>query len=196
MDVKEMLKDSQELGYRGMVAKRRRRGFSLLELAMVLALGVLIAVGVMMFYTQANTSRNTQNAVVEIGAIQQAVRSLYGGQSTYTGLTNSILISTKALPVRMVQGTNGLRNSFSGAITVIPANSGGGTASGFSVSLAAVPQDACTKLAAQDFGRGVYSVTVGSTTRTAGSGSPPPFDPASAASACSRATNTIVWIFS
>jgi prepilin-type N-terminal cleavage/methylation domain-containing protein len=196
MDVMELLKDSRELGYRGMVAKRRRRGFSLLELAMVLALGVLIAVGVMMFYTQANTSRNSQNAVTEVGAIQQAVRSLYGGQSTYDGLDNSVLISTKALPIRMVSGTNGLRNSFSGAITVAPANSGGGTDSGFSVSFAAVPQDACVKIAAQDFGRGVYSVTVGGTTRTAGSGTPPPFDPGSAAAACSAATNTIVWIFS
>jgi major structural subunit of bundle-forming pilus len=196
MDVKEMLKDSRELGYREMVAKRRRRGFSLLELAMVLALGVLIAVGVMMFYTQANTSRNTQNAIIEVGAIQQAVRSLYGGQSTYTGLNNTILVNTKALPARMVSGTNGLRNAFSGAITVEPANSGGGTSSGFSVKFEAVPQDACTKLAAQDLGRGVYSVTVGSTTRTAGSGTPPPFDPGSAATACADATNTIVWIFS
>lgn len=196
MDVKEMLKDSHDLGYRGMIAKRRKRGFSLLELAMVLALGVLIAVGVMMFYTQANTSRNTQNAIIQVGALQQAVRSLYGGQSTYTGLSNDILISTKAVPQNMVSGTNGLRSAFSGAVTVVPANSGGGTGSGFSIQLDAVPQDACTKMAAQDLGRGVYSVQVGSTTRTAGSGSPPPFDPGAAATACSGATNTITWIFS
>ncbi len=196
MELKEIIRDSRELGVREMVAKRRRKGFSLLELAMVLALGVLIAVGVMMFYQQANTSRNTQNAVIQVGAIQQAIRSLYGGQPNYTGLANSILVSTKALPANMVSGTDVIRNAFSAAVTVAPADSGGGADSGFSVTFEGIPQDACTKMAAQDLGRGLYSETVGGTTRTAGSGTPPPFDPASAATACATAVNTITWIFS
>lgn len=196
MNLKEIVRDSQELSVREIMAKRRRKGFSLLELAMVLALGVLIAVGVMMFYTQANTSRNTQNAIVQVGALQQAVRSLYGGQASYNGLSNAILVSTKALPANMVSGTDVIRSAFSGAITVASADSGGGTDSGFSVQFDGVPQDACTKMAAQDLGRGLYSVTVGGTTRTAGTGTPPPFDPAAAATACATATNTITWIFS
>jgi prepilin-type N-terminal cleavage/methylation domain-containing protein len=196
MDMKEILKESQAYGFRKMAAKRRKRGFSLLELAMVMGIGVLIAVGVMMFFTQANTSKNTQEALTQVAAIQQAARSLYGGQPVYTGLVNKVLIDTKALPIKMVNGTTGLRNAFSGAVVVAAADSGGGTASGFSVSFAGIPQDACVKMAASDLGRGLYSVQVGGTTRTAGSSAPPPFDPASAATACSAATNTIIWIFS
>jgi major structural subunit of bundle-forming pilus len=196
MDMKEILKESQEHGFRKMVAERRKRGFSLLELAMVMGIGVLIAVGVMMFFTQANTSKNTQESLTQVAAIQQAARSLYGGQSNYNGLTNTILISTKALPIKMVRGTTELRNAFSGAVIVTASDSGGGADSGFSVSFAGVPQDACAKMASFDLGRGLYSIQVGGTTRTAGSGTPPPFDPGSAATACSAATNTIVWIFS
>ncbi len=196
MDMKEILKDSQELGFRKMVAKRRKRGFSLLELAMVMGIGVLIAVGVMMFFTQANTSKNTQEALTQVAAIQQAARSLYGGQSNYDGLTNKVLIDTKALPSKMVNGTSGLRNAFSAAVTVTSADSGGGTDSGFSVAFAGVPQDACNKMASFDLGRGLYSITVGGTTRSAANGNPPPFDPAGATAACTAATNTITWIFS
>lgn len=197
MELKEMIQDSHELGFRQIVAKRRKRGFSLLEFAIVMTLGVLAAVGVMMWYTSANNGKNMQTALTELAAIQQGVRSLYGGSSTYTGLDNSIMVSSKALPVKMVQGSSGLRNAFSGAITVSPANSGGGANSGFSVKFDGVPQDSCVKMASQDLGRGLYSLTVNdSETRTAGTGTPPPFDPGSATSACNGGINSITWIFS
>jgi major structural subunit of bundle-forming pilus len=175
------------------LSARRKRGVTLIEAAMVLAILAVIIAGIMIFYTNADGSRKTSATVSELGAIQQGIRSLYSGQATFTGLSDTVLINTEALPSKMISGTT-IRHSHNGTVTVAAANAGGGTASGFSVQMTNVPSDACSRMVTQDLGRGLYSVEVGGTTRSI-AGTPPPFDPGTAGTACSASANTITWIF-
>ncbi|MTH95488.1 type 4 pilus major pilin [Roseibium sp. RKSG952] len=175
------------------LSARRKRGVTLIEAAMVLAILAIVVAGIMIFYTNADGSRKTSATISELGAIQQGVRSLYSGQSSYSGVSNTVLVNTEALPSKMIAGST-IRHSHNGPVTVAAANAGGGTSSGFSVVMSNIPSDACSRMVTQDLGRGLYSVAVGGTTRSI-TGTPPPFDPATAGSSCGSAANTITWVF-
>src|SRR3546814_11271339 len=85
----------------------------------------------------------TNEAVGQLGAVQQAVRSVYAGQPTYTGLNAQALADPRSLPTKMVVGsgaTASLRHAFNGTITVPPAQIAGGSAgTGFSIASAGLP---------------------------------------------------------
>src|SRR3546814_8062460 len=57
-----------------------QRGLTLIEAAMVLAIATLVVAGIMMFFQSANMNARTNEAVGQLGAVQQAVRSVYAGQ--------------------------------------------------------------------------------------------------------------------
>ena len=183
-------------GLRQKISRTRRRALTLIEGAMVLGLFAFVIGAAMYYYGQSNTNRQVTNGLGELASIQQAVRSLYGGQADFTGITNNALTDTAALPKKMILGTGSIKNSFGGAVTVASANAGGGNNSGFSVKFANVPQEACSKMISQDLGRGLYSVGTGSKTKTiTDTSNPPPFNPTEAADACDSSANTVTWIF-
>ena len=178
---------------RATLVHRRKRGVTLIEAAMVLSILAVFIAGIMTFYTTADSSRKTSSAISELGAIQQAVRSLYASQATYAGVGNVILTNSDSLPAKMIDGAN-IRHSLNGQVTLAAANAGGGAGSGYSVEFTNIPIDSCTKMATQDLGRGLFSITVGGTTRAI-NGTPPPFDPQTAGASCNQANNTITWVF-
>jgi len=174
---------------------RRQRGLTLIEAATVLAILAFVVAGIMQLYTAADGSRKTTAALSELASIQQSVRSVYGGQATYNGLNTEAMVNSAALPSKMISGTT-MKHSFGGNITVSAADAGGGAASGFEVVFTNIPKDPCVKILVSDLGRGLFSVGTSSSTRTSDSGTPPPFDPASAAEACAHgSSNTITWVF-
>lgn len=180
------------LSLRQRAVKAARRGLTLIEAAMVLAILALVVAGIMLFYTSANTSRLTTAALGDLAAVQQSVRSLYGGQPSYNGLSTASLAASKALPSRMTVSTTGLRHSFNGTITVASADGGAGADSGFSVQFNSIPQEACIKMLSADLGRGLFSAGASTTkTQTAGL----PFTPGEATASCTNANNNITWIF-
>jgi len=173
------------------LANTRRKGLTLVETAMVLGILAIVVGGIMLYYTNANTNRQTTAALGDLAAIQQAVRNLYGGQASYQGIAARDLIDTNALPSRMVAGTT-LRHSFNGVINIGPGDAGAGQGSGFRVEFTNVPAEACSRMLSTDLGRGLYSAGA-STTRTQATGLP--FTPGQAAASCSQTNNTITWVF-
>src|SRR3546814_9545479 len=79
-----------------------QRGLTLIEAAMVLAIATLVVAGIMMFFQSANMNSKTNEAVGQLGAVQQAVRSVYAGQPTYTGLNAQALADTRRSEERRV----------------------------------------------------------------------------------------------
>jgi len=174
-------------------AIKRQRGLTLIEAATVLAILAFVVAGIMVMYTGADQSRKTTTALSQLASIQQGVRSMYGGQATYSNLTTSAVAASASLPSSMVSGTT-LRHAFNGSVNITPADAGGGSNSGFQIEFTNVPKDPCVKMVSADLGRGLYSLTVGGQTRSQ-AGTPPPFDPTNAIAACSSSSNTIDWVF-
>jgi len=199
----DIVNDTGHLEARGFRASlnrrlRRQRGLTLIEAATVLAILAFVVAGIMMLYTSADQSRKTTSALSELAAVQQAVRAVYSGQSSYSTVTNQLMIDSNALPTKLVNtGTAGvIRNAFNGGITITPADAGGGAGSGFQVAFANVPKDPCVKMVTSDLGRGTFSLAVGTITRTQTSTPPLPLTLADANTGCAAASaNTITWIF-
>lgn len=169
---------------------RRKRGYSLVEIAAGLAVVAILILGALALVSVVNQSRLFTQASNELNVIQQAVRSLYSGQSNYTGVASSTLITTKAVPAKMVSGTS-LRHAFSGQIDIAAASAAGGAGSGFQVTFRQIPSDVCVKMLTADLGRGLYSAGVSSQVGQDGL----PFNPTTAAGQCSSNYNDISWIF-
>ncbi|MCZ7860812.1 type 4 pilus major pilin [Agrobacterium salinitolerans] len=171
--------------------KTRKRGATLMEMVAWLALAAMIIAGALVLWNVANSSRQTTTALTQLNQIQTAVRTLYSGQSSYVGLSTAVLVNSKALQQSMISGT-AIRHAYNGAVTVAPATTtGGGANSGFTISFANIPQDACQQMLTKDLGRGLYEAGVGTMV-----GQPNlPFTLVLATGQCSGPYNTVKWTF-
>lgn len=182
-------------------ASARRKGLTLIETAMVLAIAAVFIAGVMLFFQNASISAKTNEATSQLAAIQQAVRTVYAGQASYDVNGASIvegLIATRSVPSKMVNSTTqSLRNAFNGSVEIAPVASG----ANFDVVFNGLPSDACAKMLTMDFGRGLLSVSGSATVQSAGgssgsSGSTGPMTPTDAGAACGNSnTSSIKWTF-
>lgn len=181
-------------------AAARRRGLTLIETAMVLAIAAVFIAGVMLFFQNASISSKTNEATSQLAAIQQAIRTVYAGQASYdtsTGTMEQALIQTRSVPSKMVDtASNTLRHAFNGPVLIGPAAGG----SNFQVVFNGLPSDACAKMLTMDFGRGLLTVngspTVQALSDGAGSGFTGPLSPVDAGAACgNNNTSSIAWTF-
>lgn len=172
--------------------KRKGRGLTLMEVAMVLAIIGIVIAAALLYFNTANTSQKIVSALGQVAQIQQSVRTLYSGQSDYTGLTTALIAGSEALPASMTDGTS-ITHPFNGAVTVVTNTL---TPRNFTVTFAGFPSDACTQMLTKDLGRGLVS---------ASSSAVPalviqpnlPMDLGTATTACATAgnNNDIIWTF-
>ncbi|MBU3799339.1 MULTISPECIES: type 4 pilus major pilin [Citrobacter] len=135
--------------------KKAEKGLSLIEASMVLALSAIVVSGVMFYYQSASDSNKTQNTVSEVMSVMSAINGLYVGQSSYTGLSDSVLYNSSAVPANY-KGANGIiNNPFGGRLHVAP-----NTAGGYALLLDGVPQSSCVNIASMNLGTSLQGVGV------------------------------------
>lgn len=129
--------------------KKEEKGLSLIESAMVLALAATVTAGVMFYYQSASDSNKTQAAISEVMSATSAINGLYIGQSSYNGLSESVLKNSSAIPDNY-KTDNGIMNPFGGNLTVAAGSNGSGY--GYSLKLDKLPKSACISLATLNLG--------------------------------------------
>jgi prepilin-type N-terminal cleavage/methylation domain-containing protein len=129
-------------------SQRPQRGFSLLEVALVLVVILLGAGAILSAYTGTKSAADANNESKNINTILAGVKRIYAGTRGYTGLANTVLINGGGAPTNMISGTN-LTNAYGGAVTVAPTNISGGTNNAFTITYAGVPGPDCTALVNQ-----------------------------------------------
>lgn len=142
--------------------KRSKKGFSLLELLLVLGIIAALIIAAFIVYPKVQAYRNVKIESNNISALKAEISSLYSSTSgsipnSYS--LNSVLIDAKAAPIAMISGTNKLRNVWGGDVYV-------GTydianASAFVIQYNHVPRDECAKLV-METAPGFEQVVVGS----------------------------------
>lgn len=190
--------------------KKAEKGLSLIEASMVLALSAIVVSGVMFYYQSASDSNKTQNTVSEVMSVMSAINGLYVGQSSYTGLSDSVLYNSSAVPANY-KGTSGIiNNPFGGRLHVAPNT---GSAGGYALLLDGVPQSSCVNIASMNLGTSLQGVGVKVTSMGQGtlsvnlapqaisSGTVSPgrvysgnLTPANAATLCKDETNSITFL--
>lgn len=119
--------------------KRASKGFGLLEVILVFAIVIGAAAVVFTVFQSAKPSADASNEASNLTTIATNLKSTYGINHDYTGLTNATAISAKVIPSSLTDGTN--VNSQWGSVTVAP----GTPTSTFTITYAAVPTDTCAK---------------------------------------------------
>lgn len=193
------------------IKKRAEKGLSLIEASMVLALSAIVVSGVMFYYQSASDSNKTQNTVSQVMSVMSAINGLYVGQASYTGLSDTVLYNSSAVPANY-KGTSGtINNPFGGRLHVAPNN---GSSGGYALLLDGIPQSSCVNIASMNLGTSLQGVGVkvtsmnsgtasvnltttalnGTTTANPGTVYAGTLTPANAANLCKDATNSITFL--
>lgn len=131
--------------------KSNKKGFSLLELLLVLGIIAALIVAAFIIYPKVQDANKSSAEARNISAIYAGVKSLYSGSSTYKGLDDTLAYKAKIYPDNMVIG-NGTSfvNSYSGSVSVESSSntSVGEDDSGFRIKYTLLPSASCAKIVA------------------------------------------------
>ena len=147
---------------------RRHRGFSLVEIAMVLAVGTLIISGAMLFFQRANMSLIANDMQTEFTVIVSAVHNITSGVSDYSGVTDAVMYGSPDIPAKWKSPVfNSLMTPYHMPLSMVII----GNSTLFIKSSAGNPALLCSRLVSSDPGPGawwtvggavpVYSAAVG-----------------------------------
>ncbi|ECI4633274.1 type IV pilin, partial [Salmonella enterica subsp. enterica] len=174
--------------------RKSKKGFSLLELLLVLGIIAALVVAAFIVYPKVQASQRAQAESNNIATIQAGVKALYTSASSFTGLTNTVAVQAKIFPENMLSGTgNTVKpiNAFKGDVTLAAAATGPSAVAGssFTITYANVPAAECTKITTATAGN-FYIATVNTkVVKPAGD----TLDVAATTAACNNATsNTII----
>ena len=96
---------------------KKRRGFSLLELLLVLGVIAALIVSAFIIFPKVKASANARTEVSNLNAINSGIRALYNGQTDYTGLNNSVAIQANIIPDNMIKDGD-IVTSFGGRVLI------------------------------------------------------------------------------
>lgn len=188
---------------------KMEKGLSLIEASMVLALSAIVVSGVMFYYQSASDSNKTQNTVSQVMSVMSAINGLYVGQASYSGLSDTVLYNSSAVPANYKGSTAGvINNPFGGRLHVAPNT---GASGGYALLLDGVPQSSCVNIASMNLGTSLQGVgvktsmqnTSSSVNLTATTATNPvtpgkiysgTLTPANAATLCTDVTNSITFL--
>lgn len=139
---------------------RKKKGFSLLELLLGLAIVASLAAAAFIIYPKISTGQKVKQEANNIGQLKTQINAIYNSTSSNipkrTGL-NSLIIKAGLAPDNMVSGTS-LKNAWGGDVYVGTYDIANATA--FAIQYNHVPPEACAKLIMQT-ARGFEQVVVG-----------------------------------
>lgn len=131
----------------------RKVGFSLIELALVLAVTALIVGGVMLMFETASMNQKSADIIEEINLTMQVAHDLTKGAPSYKGLNSSLIAQSGLFPDKWVGSDKAsLVNPFGGAITANSAANAGSPGRVINLWVYALPRRACEDLLTKDFG--------------------------------------------
>lgn len=173
----------------------KAKGFSLIELLLVLGVLAILLVAAFVVYPQVR-DRNQANAEVSnLTAIKANVTNLYASKGgNYAGLTNTVAVQARVFPSNMTTSTGSTsstaNSAWGGTVAVVAAGTGTSANREFTVTYSTVPSGVCLGLVSGAAGN-FKQIRVGSTDVM--TGTPASFQPATAATACNASDPTVVF---
>ncbi|MBP5615482.1 MAG: hypothetical protein J6X42_02905 [Alphaproteobacteria bacterium] len=149
--------------------KNNENGRSMVEMLGVLAIIGVLSAGGLAGYSKAMFKHKLNSTMEQITMLVTNIRTMYGTQGNYDGLSNSTAVNLGAVPAIMGTGDT-LTSPFKGEVhikmsttdgTTILANTNSEHATAFVVTYGNLPKEACIALATADFGSGAGSGFIG-----------------------------------
>lgn len=129
---------------------KNKKGFSLLELLLVLGIIAALVVSAFVVYPKVRDARYIDIEAKHIAQIYASVKNVYTGQPNYSGLsTTTLAMPTQFFPEDMLSKKITWAISSWGGYVVVDSNKvspSGGTDSSFTISYSDVPDSVCIRL--------------------------------------------------
>lgn len=180
--------------------RARRRGLSLIETILAIAIGAIAVVMVVSFFQTGTSANNTNKGVQQLNYIASKMQSLHAGYATYSG-DLALYQNAGVMPPGMCDDTataTACTNPWGGDVEVLP---GTPDPRFFTVSYTNVPSEACINMLvgnSSNFGSGLCGVDVDGTAEgdmSCAGGGRPDISPAVAAGLCDSTAQTVTWAF-
>ena len=142
------------------IVKITKKGFSLLEILLVLAIAATLVIGAFIIYPKARDNANANTLFNEIGMIRAAVQELYGSRPGYLGLNNQVLRDSNLLPKSMYSPNGQFMSHAGNNISLsVPWNTS------YSIQISNVSNATCIKLVKNLYNgmKGVNTVQINNT---------------------------------
>lgn len=133
---------------------KKQKGFSLIELVMVLAVISMLTIGVISKYNSANDTQQAQEEVEHINDLSTSVKSMFSTQGNYNGLTNEVVTASVSFPKAMrVPGANEkIKSAWADdGYKVTPSSEGGSPDDHFTMVVTKVPKGACVSISSSTY---------------------------------------------
>lgn len=135
-------------GFSKKTAKESERGFTVLEIIIVVTVGFILLVTSGKWAPMLFGSSKLASAEQDLGAFRINIQKTYLDLRTYSSISNDELIASVAVPPNMLNADKtAIVNAWNGDVTVSPADGG----RSFTIELTLIPQAECVKLAAFQF---------------------------------------------
>ena len=200
--------------------RNNENGRSMVEMLGVLAIIGVLSAGGLAGYSKAMFKHKLNSTMEQITMVVTNIRTMYGSQGNYDGLSNANAVSLGAIPTIMGTGAT-LTSPFKGGVYIQMATTSGSTiladntsshATAFLVTYQNLPKEACIALATADFGSGAGSGFIGTyagnqstnttpvaggtaAARVVGTNECQALSMATALTNCSTEDNTVSWKF-
>ena len=130
--------------------RAKTKGFGLLEVILVFAIVIGAAAVVFSVFQSAKPSADASNEASNLTTIAANLKSTFGMNNSYVGLTRPLAIQAKAIPTSMIKNGTAIATTW-GAVGVAAASAIPGTPCAqagrcFDLRYTAVPTDTCAKL--------------------------------------------------
>ncbi len=170
-----------------MKKSNKTKGFTLLELLLVVGIAAILIVAGITTYNLVTRGNQVNEAVRLVNTLVDQTRRLYSSQNTYGAASNNIevaLYNAGSVPSRYLGGAGVITSPFSSAATAV-AVTGHATAGQFTVSMAMPPNLVPEVVGAFNPAQSADIVSVAYCGATAVTGN---IDPATVATACGSST--------
>jgi type II secretory pathway pseudopilin PulG len=149
-------------------AHNARRGVTLIEAVLFIAVALGLIVGGLVAFQQAQLAARTNQAARSLSAIASEVRAQYRTQPDFIGLTDQVLIGTGSAPVSELTPNNvAILNPWNDLVLLLPNSAGISSAVAadattapvgryFEIEYRRVPEGACSRLARAKDGVGAF----------------------------------------
>lgn len=124
--------------------KKTEKGFSLLELLLVVAVGAILILAGLAIYRNITQNTDVNEASRMINVLKQETQRLFQGEPDYSALTNTILTNAGVVPAQYTNGVGIINSPFSNSAVTFA--SAGTNNENFTLEIVGVPTEACTKL--------------------------------------------------
>lgn len=147
-----------------LVKKNINKGFSLLEILLVLAIAAGIVSAAFIIYPKVQTSFKINREATNIATIQAGIKSIYGSVSNFSGLNTDFAINANIVPEDMIQENAGVKtivNSFKGSVTISSSNYGPNSTvdASYNITYTGLQTEECIKLGVASV-RNVYNMRI------------------------------------